>query len=178
MQGIGQLEAVPRTRMAGVAGHRRSPLVAAFTTVAAVLLAVVTWAWSDVLTWQRIFESRGLYEYDAQYQAGHEVVLFGLIGLGVILLMPAGRRWAIAYALAVYTLAYGGLADLLYYWLDGRAIPSTLPWLDPGHPLLIVHPVTGTGLILSTAAWGCTWLVALLLALAGPGILRRLTAPR
>ena len=152
---------------------RDAPVVAlgaaagtALTCSAAVLLSVVTWAWSDVLTWQRIFESSGMYEFDARYQAGHEVVLWGFIVLGALLLVRAGIAWSAGYAFAVYTLAYGGLADGLYYWLDGRSLPATLPWLDAGHPLLLVHPVTASSLVVSVGVWCALWSGLAILAAA------------
>ncbi len=141
--------------------RRRRALLSAIVWLGAVAGALLTWSWSDVLTWQRIFEAGGLYQYDAAYQSGHQVVLFGLIALGVMLLLRSGLVWAAAYALAVYTLAYGGVADLLYYWLDRRALPSALPWLDSSHPLIVRHPVTAAGLEISAALWVGLWLTLL-----------------
>ncbi len=154
-----QARPIPR----GPAFHR--DVLRAGLTSAAVIVALTTWAWSDVLTWQRIFESHGMWAFDAQYQAGHEVVLYGLIALGFLFLLPSGRSWALGYGIAVYSLAYGGLADVLYYWLDGRVIPATLPWLDTGHPLILVHPVTAPGLLVSTLAWLLLWAFVVSLAI-------------
>jgi hypothetical protein len=115
------------------------------------------YALSDILLWQRIFEAHDLYLYDDAYQTGHVSILVGLIAVGIVLLFDTGI-WALWYGLALYTLSYSGLEDVLYYWLDGNAIPATLPWLDSFHNLILFKPVTNTSLILSSATWIVLWL--------------------
>jgi len=112
-----------------------------------------------VLLWQRIFEAHDLFQFDAQYQSGHLSTLVALIGVGVVLLWDA-RLWALWYAAAFYTLTFSGLEDVLYYWLAGRSIPATLPWLDDNR-LIIFKPVTSETLLLNVALWILFWAASL-----------------
>jgi hypothetical protein len=130
------------------------------SVVIALGVGLVFYALSDILLWQRIFEANHLWQYDAQYQTGHVAILVALIGTGMVLLWNAGW-WAVWYGLAFYTLAFGGLADVMYYWLDGRSIPAALPWLEANH-LILFHPVTTATLVLSAGAWIAVWLGSLL----------------
>src|SRR5215469_11953857 len=97
--------------------------------VAAVGLGLVCYALVDILIWQRIFEASGLYRFDHEYHAGYLALLGGMVVLGMVLLLPHGL-WALWYGLAFLTLAFSGLEDALYYVLDGRSIPASLPWLE------------------------------------------------
>lgn len=126
----------------------------------AVAVGLVFYALSDILLWQRIFEDHDLFQFDAQYQSGHVTTLVALIGTGMILLYDAGL-WALWYGLAFYTLAFSGLEDVLYYWLDGRAIPASLPWLN-SNPLTL-HPSTSVTLVVSAALWVSLWAASLAL---------------
>lgn len=119
--------------------------------LAALLVGELFFAYSDILTWQRVFEAHGLWQFDAAYQTGHRTVLLGMVAVGVILLWDSGL-WAAWWAVAFYWLSFTGLEDTLYYWLDGRAIPDRLPWLD-ANPWIWPHPVTSWSLIGSSAFW-------------------------
>jgi hypothetical protein len=130
--------------------------------VGALAGALVLYALSDILLWQRIFEQHGLYRFDCEYQTGHVAVLVGLIAVGMVLLYDAGP-WAVWYGLALYTLAYSGLEDVLFYMLDSRPIPSALPWLNENR-LILFKPVTHAGLLASSALWVSAWVALLLLA--------------
>jgi hypothetical protein len=72
--------------------------------------------------------------------------------LGVVLFYPHVRRM-IMFPLSLFILAFSGLEDILYYWLDGRVIPAMLPWLNKNP--LIVHPISRTNLLLSASLWLC-----------------------
>ncbi len=141
--------------------------------VCALAGALVFYALSDVLLWQRIFERHGLQQFDSQYQTGRLSALVGLIAVGMVLLYDMGL-WAICYGLALYTLAYSGLEDVLYYALDMRPIPSSLPWLDENR-LIFFKPVTAPSLLASTALWMGLWILALGV---GPGAWHRLIRGR
>ena len=82
--------------------------------------------------------------------------------------------WALWYQGALYTLAFGGVEDILYYWLDGRPLPAALPWLDRSR-LIFVRPlsgdVTNLEVLASAAFWVAVWLSLLL-------VLPRLPASR
>jgi len=131
--------------------------------VIAVVVGLGFYALSDILLWQRIFEANRLSQYDPEYQTGHVAILVGMIGLGGILLFDAGW-WALGYGAALYTLAFGGGEDVLYYWLDGRSIPAVLPWLDRS-TLIFIRPfagdVTRSELLISAAFWVALWLTLL-----------------
>lgn len=135
--------------------------------VIALAMGLTSYALSDILLWQRIFEAHGLYEFDAPYQVGHTAVLIGLIAVGIVLLWER-RAWAAWYGLALFTLAYSGVEDMLYYLLDGRTIPATLPWLERD-PLILFKPVTEVNLLLSSGLWVAFWAASLF---ALPGLAR------
>jgi len=82
-------------------------------------------------------------------------------------------RWSLWYAGATWTLAYSGLADVLYYVLDRRPVPAVLPWLDSFHPLVLFHPATAGGLVISSALWAACWLALLGLGVVGAPRARR-----
>lgn len=122
---------------------------------AALAAGLVFYALSDILLWQRIFEGHDLFQFEYQYQSGHVTTLVGFIAVGVILLLDM-KWWALWYAAAFYTLTFSGLEDVLYYWLDGRALPSSLPWLDQTG-LILIHPVTAVTIVISAALWIAFW---------------------
>jgi len=134
--------------------------------VVALSVGLLFYALSDILLWQRIFEAHGLYQYDGAYQSGHVAILLALISSGMVLLLEA-RWWALWYGLAFYTLAFGGLADVLYYWLDGRALPAVLPWLDANR-LILFHPVTSWSLLASAGLWTALWAASLAVRVRRP----------
>lgn len=127
--------------------------------VVALAAGLFFYALSDILLWQRIFEAHDLFQFDQQYQSGHVSTLVAMIAIGIVLLYDA-RLWALWYAAAFYSLSYSGLEDALYYWLAGRPIPATLPWLDPNR-LILFKPVTSGALLASTAVWVGFWLASL-----------------
>ena len=131
----------------------------------ALALALGFYALSDILLWQRIFEAHKLSAFDSEYQTGHVAILVGLIGVGAVLLVDSGL-WALWFGGALYTMAFGGAADVLYYWFDGRPIPDVLPWLDRSR-LIFIRPsggdVTNADVLASAAFWLGVWLAALLL---------------
>jgi hypothetical protein len=105
----------------------------------------------DILIWQRIFEANELWELGiGVYHWGWVNALFGFMALGAILFHPNLRRM-ITFPLSLAVLAFSGLEDILYYWLDGRSLPAELPWLN-SNPLLI-RPVTAERLLVSALLW-------------------------
>lgn len=124
----------------------------------ALAVAIFFYTKMDILIWQRIFEANALWDLGVgSYHAGWTYALFGLMALGAVLFYPHLRRM-VMFPLSLFILAFSGLEDMLYYWLDGRAIPAVLPWLN-SNPL-IFQPVTRTHLILSAVLW--LWAVVLL----------------
>jgi len=138
--------------------------------VIALAAGLLFYALSDVLLWQRIFEAHDLFQFDAQYHSGQVTILVALIAVGVVLLWDTGL-WALWWAGAFYSLAFSGLEDVLYYWLDGRAIPRRCPWLD-ANPLILFKPAGGWTLLLSALVWVAVWSVPLVVAARNPASLR------
>ena len=143
----------------------------------AVVVALGFYTLSDILLWQRIFEAHQLWAFDGAYQTGHVAILVGIIAVGAVLLLDTGL-WALWFGGALYTLAFGGVADVLHYWLDGRPLPAVLPWLDPSR-LIFVRPtdgdVTSFEVLASAAFWLALWLTVLF---AAPPQLSRIAASR
>ena len=57
-----------------------------------------------------------------------------LLILGVLFSIDLRRM--VTFPLSLGLLAFSGLEDILYYWLDGKSIPHFLPWLN-SNPLLL-----------------------------------------
>ena len=131
--------------------------------LAALVIAIGFYALSDILLWQRIFEAHQLSMFDSDYQTGHVAILVGMMATGAVLLWDAGA-WALWFEGALYTIAFGGGEDVLYYWLDGRSIPAVLPWLDRSR-LILIRPlagdVTSLELLASAAFWLFLWISVL-----------------
>ena len=147
--------------------------------LAALLVALGFYALSDILLWQRIFEAHQLSMFDPQYQTGHVAILVGMMGVGGVLLIDSGI-WALWFEGALYTMAFGGDEDVLYFWFDGRAIPAVLPWLDRSH-LIFIRPlsgdVTSAELLASAMFWLVLWLAALIVLPVIVSALPRLASP-
>jgi hypothetical protein len=77
--------------------------------------------------------------------------MWGLLSIGVAGLLPAGRD-AVWFAVSFRLALMMGVEDLLYYWLDGRPLPTILPWLDE-HPLIFFSPVTDASLLFNVFLW-------------------------
>lgn len=119
-------------------------------TIALAFTALLFYTWQDILLWQRIFEAHQLWQFDGIYHAGWVIALYALIAFGALLFASHHQFFnAAVYAALLYTWAHSGLNDILYYLLDGRAVPAELPWLDTPHPFILVHPVTAHSIWLS-----------------------------
>jgi hypothetical protein len=117
----------------------------------ALAVAIYFYAKMDILIWQRIFETHRLFEFgDGTYHWGWLQGLFGFMILGILLCYPSLRRM-ITFPFSLAALAFSGLEDILYYWLDSKPLPPELPWLS-SNPLLL-KPVTVDRLIISALFW-------------------------
>jgi len=122
-----------------------------FRFFVALAIALFFFAKVDILIWQRIFETNELWELGiGTYHYGWTYALFGFMALGAVFFFPHIRRM-LTFLMALPLLAFSGIEDILYYWLDGRSIPDFLPWLS-ANPLLI-QPVTRANLLLSAGVW-------------------------
>lgn len=115
-----------------------------------ILIALFFYIRTDILIWQRIFETNQLWQYAGVYHRGWYMSLYGFILLGVLLL-PTWRE-KLFYGITLLILCFNGTNDVLYYWLDGRALPERLEWLDR-HFLILFSPVTRGTLLLNCALW-------------------------
>lgn len=129
--------------------------------VLAVIIVILSYTLVDIMIWQRIFETNRMNNFASLYHPGWAVMLACDSALGAILLVPDWRS-VLFYLGSVYALAFSGLEDVLYYWLDGRSIPSWLPWLD-ANPLILFKPVTSTHLLASVSIWVGIWILVLVL---------------
>ena len=115
----------------------------------AALMALVFYTATDILVWQRIFESNQLIEYADAYHLGWFASLAGYAAVGVVIL--AGHwKDCVFYVAALFVGAFSGLEDVLYYALDRRPMPAALPWLD-GNPLILNS--SRAGVIGSVVVW-------------------------
>lgn len=118
----------------------------------ALTVAIYFFTWVDILIWQRIFEANELWDLGiGTYHDGWTFALFGFMALGVLFFYPNLRRM-LTFPLSLAILAFCGLEDILYYWLDGRTIPNTLYWLNE-NPLIFLKPVIRAHLLISALTW-------------------------
>ena len=115
----------------------------------AAFIAVLFYTITDILVWQRIFETNQMIEYAHVYHRGWFVSLSGYAILGVLFLWGAWKD-CLYFLIALTVSAFSGLEDVLYYVLDGKAIPHALPWLD-NNPM--IFETTRTGVIGSVFFW-------------------------
>jgi hypothetical protein len=123
-------------------------------TIAAAL-ALIFYTFADILIWQRIFETNQMIEYASIYHTGWFVSLAGYAILGVVLLWGSWKD-CVYYLISLFVGAFSGLEDVLYYILDGKPMPASLPWLD-GNPM--IYHVSRTGVIWSVIFWMLTLVV-------------------
>lgn len=117
--------------------------------VLAVTLALFFYTVTDILVWQRIFEFHRLVEYADMYHTGWFVSLAGYATIGLVLLWGHWKD-CIYYLVSLAVGAFSGLEDVLYYVLDGRPLPASLPWLG-SNPM--IGSVSRSGLLASVFFW-------------------------
>lgn len=105
-----------------------------YRPVIAAVTAILFYAITDILIWQRIFEANKMVEYASIYHTGWFMTLAGYAVMG-ILLMWGSWKDCFYFLTALLVGAFSGLEDVLYYVLDFKPIPATLPWLS-GNPML------------------------------------------
>lgn len=120
-----------------------------FRPIVATLIAMLFYTATDILIWQRIFEKNQMIEHADVYHTGWFVSLAGYAVLGVILMWGCWKD-CFYYLLSLLICAFSGLEDVLYYLMDGKAIPASLPWLDR-NPM--IYDTSRIGLVLSVVFW-------------------------
>ncbi len=120
-----------------------------YRPVLAAALALLFYTFADILIWQRIFETNQMVQYANVYHTGWFVSLAGYAILGVVLMWDSWRD-VVYFLISLFVGAFSGLEDVLYYILDRKPMPDTLPWLE-GNPM-ILH-VSRAGVIGSVVFW-------------------------
>jgi hypothetical protein len=116
-----------------------------FTTLIALLFYTIT----DILIWQRVFEANNLVKYADVYHTGWFVTLGGYSALGILLMWGAWKD-CVYFVISLFVSAFSGLEDVLYYLLDGKPLPASLPWLS-GNPMILT--ISRTGVVGSVFLW-------------------------
>lgn len=115
----------------------------------AAFIAVFFYTITDILVWQRIFETNQMIEYAHMYHRGWFVSLSGYAILGILLMWGVWKD-CLYFLITLSVSAFSGLEDVLYYVLDRKPIPHDLPWLEH-NPL--IFETTRTGVIGSALFW-------------------------
>ncbi len=126
-----------------------APTMMKLRPVLAVALALFFYTVTDILVWQRIFEFHQLVEYADMYHTGWFVSLAGYATIGLILLWGQWKD-CLYYLVSLAIGAFSGLEDVLYYVLDGRPMPASLPWLG-SNPM--IGSVSRLGVLTSVFFW-------------------------
>src|SRR5574341_475581 len=120
-----------------------------YRPIIAAALALLFYTFADILIWQRIFETNQLIEYASIYHTGWFVCLAGYAIIGIILMWGEWND-CLYFLASLFVGAFSGLEDILYYLLDGKPMPDTLPWLA-SNPM--IYHVSRTGVIWSVLFW-------------------------
>ena len=126
----------------GVPMNKYRPI---FASITALLFYTVV----DILIWQRVFEANNMVEYAHTYHAGWFVSLAGYAVMGLILMWGAWKD-CLFFVTSLFVGAFSGLEDVLYYVLDWKPMPDSLPWLD-ANPM--IYHVSRTGVLASVLFW-------------------------
>ncbi len=119
------------------------------------LIAILFYTLTDITIWQRIFEANNMVEYAHAYHAGWFMSLAGYATMGVLLMWGAWKD-CFYFLSALFIGAFSGLEDILYYLLDRKPIPLSLPWLA-NNPM--IYQSSRVGLIGSVMFWLTTLII-------------------
>lgn len=117
--------------------------------VLTALIALLFYSVTDILVWQRIFEANKMVEYADMYHTGWFVTLAGYALLGA-LLMWGDWKDCLYFLATLFIGAFSGLEDVLYYVLDRKPMPDSLPWLDR-NPM--IYASSRAGVLWSVTFW-------------------------
>jgi hypothetical protein len=105
-----------------------------YRPILATLIALFFYTLTDILVWQRIFEAHNMVEYAGAYHAGWFVSLAGYASMGIMLMWGKWKD-CLYFVVSLVITAFSGLEDILYYVLDRKPMPASLPWLG-NNPLI------------------------------------------
>ena len=106
-----------------------------YRPILATLIALLFYTLTDILVWQRIFEAHNMVEFAGTYHAGWFVTLAGYASMGVLLMWGKWKD-CLYFVVSLVVTAFSGLEDILYYILDRKPMPASLPWLEI-NPLIL-----------------------------------------
>ena len=106
-----------------------------YRPILATLIALLFYTLTDILVWQRIFEAHNMVEFAGTYHAGWFVTLAGYASMGVLLMWGKWKD-CLYFVVSLVVTAFSGLEDILYYILDRKPMPASLPWLET-NPLIL-----------------------------------------
>ncbi len=95
----------------------------------AAAFALLFYTGTDILIWQRIFEADQMIGYANKYHTGWLFSLFGYATIGILLMWGVWKD-CVYFLTALFISAFSGLEDVLYYVLDQKPMPHSLPWLN------------------------------------------------
>lgn len=120
-----------------------------FRAVMAATAALIFYTITDILIWQRIFETNNMIGYADTYHTGWFATLAGYALMGIVLLWGSWKD-CFYFVTSLGVAAFSGLEDILYYALDGKPMPQALPWLDQ-NPMIFA--TSREGVIVSVIFW-------------------------
>ena len=120
-----------------------------YRPIVTALTALLFYTIADILVWQRIFEANNMVEHADTYHIGWFVSLAGYATIG-LLLMWGEWKDCFFFLISLFVGAFSGLEDVLYYLLDRKPMPESLPWLD-ANPM--IYQASREGVLLSVLFW-------------------------
>ncbi len=126
-----------------------------FRPIFTALIALFFYTLTDITIWQRIFEANNMVEYAPAYHTGWFISLAGYATIGILLMWGAWKD-CFYFLSALFIGAFSGLEDILYYLLDRKPIPVSLPWLA-NNPM--IYQGSRVGLIGSVMFWLTTLII-------------------
>src|SRR5258706_12411102 len=126
-----------------------------FRPIFTALIALFFYTLTDITIWQRIFEANNMVEFAPAYYSGWFMSLAGFATIGILLMWGAWKD-CFYFLSALFIGAFSGLEDILYYLLDRKPIPVSLPWLA-NNPM--IYQSSRVGLIGSVMFWLTTLII-------------------
>jgi hypothetical protein len=120
-----------------------------YRSILTTLIALLFYTATDILIWQRVFEANDLVKYANSYHTGWFMTLAGYALMGTLLMWGAWKD-CLYFIISLFVGAFSGLEDVLYYVLDGKPLPASLPWLS-GNPMILA--ISNTGVVGSVLFW-------------------------
>lgn len=115
------------------------------------ILVVVAIAYMDTIG-LKVFSSIGMDYTSGEYPRefwtfffNMSMIFMAVVAVCYYFLYRNDKSEAFAVFLTPYILWQFGLADILYFWLQGKAVPATLSWLDKTPVMGNIAKLLGNG---------------------------------